>query len=93
LAVEIEREEFSVPWQGVTYDASYSGRRYPCLVAIHHLNMKVGIEAVAEFRARLPAIERATEDTLQLVQTEADEGKRKPTERVIVPLVPGSRKE
>jgi hypothetical protein len=86
LAVEIEREEFSVPWQGVTYDATYSGRRYPCLVAIHHLNMKIGMEAVAEFRARLPAIERATEDTLRAVQSETDKGRRKPSERVIVAL-------
>jgi len=86
LAVEIEREEYSVPWQGVRYEATYSGRRYPCVVAIHHLKMKVGKEALAEFRARLPDVERATEVTLRTVQDEADEGRRKGTERVIVPL-------
>jgi hypothetical protein len=86
VAIEIEREEYSVPWQGVRYEATYSGRRYPCLVAIHHLKMKVGKDALAEFRARLPDVERATEVTLRLVQAAVEEGSRKPTERVIVPL-------
>ena len=86
MAIEIEREEYSVPWQGVRYEATYSGRRYPCLVAIHHLKMKVGKDALTEFRARLPEVERATEVTLRLVQAAVEEGSRKPTERVIVPL-------
>jgi hypothetical protein len=86
LAVEIEREEFSVPWQGVTYEATYSGRRYPCVVAIHHLQMKIGKAALAEFSARLPEVARATENTLLLVQTEAEDGGRKTTATVIVSL-------
>ena len=86
MAIEIEREEYSVPWQGVRYEATYSGHRYPCLVAIHHLKMKVGKDALTEFRARLPEVERATEVTLRLAQAETDEGRRKPTDRVIVPL-------
>jgi hypothetical protein len=86
LGLEIEREEYSVPWQGVRYEATYSGRRHLCLVAIHHLKMKTGKDALAEFRARLSDIERATEVTLRLMQAETDEGRRKPTERVIVPL-------
>jgi hypothetical protein len=88
VAIEIEREEYSVPWQGVRYEATYSGRRYPCLVAIHHLKMKVGKDALAEFRARLPEVERATEVTLRAAQAETDEGRRNPTDRVIVPLGP-----
>lgn len=75
-----------MPWQGVRYEATYSGRRYPCLVAIHHLKMKAGNDALAEFRARQPEVERATEVTWQAVQAETDEGRRKPTDRVIVPL-------
>jgi hypothetical protein len=86
VAIEIEREEYSVPWQGVRYEATYSGHRYPCLVAIHHLKMKVGKDALAEFRARLPEVERATEVTLRAAQAETDEGRRNPTDRVIVPL-------
>lgn len=86
LAVEIERERYSVPWQGVTYEATYSGRRYPCVVAGHHLQMKIGKAALAEFSARLPDIARATENTLRSVQTEADEERRKSTDRIIVPL-------
>ena len=39
MAVEVGREEFSVPWQGVTYEAVYSGRRYQCLIASHHLKL------------------------------------------------------
>jgi hypothetical protein len=86
LAVEIEREEFSVPWQGVTYEATYSGRRYPCVVAIDHLQMKIGKAALAEFNARLPEVARATENTLLLIQIEAEDGGRKTTDRVIVSL-------
>jgi hypothetical protein len=86
LAVEIEREEYSVPWQGVTYEATYSGHRYPCVVAIHHLQMKIGKAALAEFTARLPEVALATENTLLLAQTEAEDGGRKTTDRVIVPL-------
>jgi len=86
LSVEIQREEYSVPWQGVTYDATYSGRRYPCVVAIHHLQMKIGKAALAEFSARLPDVARATENILRAVQPEADEETRKSTDRIIVPL-------
>src|SRR4051794_5661144 len=86
LAVDIEREEYSVPWQGVTYEATYSGRRYPCVVAIHHLQMKIGKAALAEFSARLPDVARATENILRAVQPEADEETRKSTDRIIVPL-------
>jgi hypothetical protein len=84
--VEIEREEYSVPWQGVTYEATYSGRRYPCVVAIHDLQMKIGNAALAEFSARLADVARATENTLRAMRTENDEGRRKSTDRVIVPL-------
>ena len=86
LSVEIQREEYSVPWQGVIYEAIYSGRRYPCVVAIHHLQMQIGKAALAEFSARLPDIARATENILRKVQTEADEQTRKSTDRIIVPL-------
>lgn len=86
LRVEIQWEEYSVPWQGVTYEATYSGRRYPCVVAIHHLQMKIGKAALAEFSTRLPDVARATENTLRAVQTEADEETRKSTDRIIVPL-------
>jgi hypothetical protein len=48
--------------------------------------MKVGKDALAEFRARLPEVERATEVTLRAAQAETDEGRRNPTDRVIVPL-------
>jgi hypothetical protein len=86
LPVEIDREDYSPAWEGVTYEAIYSGRRYRCLIAIHHLKMKTGKDALAEFRARRPEVERATEDVLRLVRAEIDEGRRKPTEKVIVPL-------
>src|SRR3954462_11326648 len=58
---------------------------YACVVAIHHLKMKVGKNAVAEFRTRLSDIEQATEDMLRRVQG-GTEGRRNPNERVIVPL-------
>jgi hypothetical protein len=86
LAVEIEREEYSVPWQGVTYEANYSGYRYPCIIASHHLKMKVGKDAVTEFRARLSHVEQATEATLRRVQAEIENGRRKQNGRLIVPL-------
>jgi len=86
LAIEIDREDYSPAWQGVIYEATYSGRRYLCVVAIHHLKMKVGNDALAEFRVQLAAVERATEVALRAVQVQTDEGSRKPTERVIVPL-------
>lgn len=86
MAVELGREEFSVPWQGVTYEAIYSGRRYQCLIASHHLKLKIGRDAMAEFRARLPDVERATEAMLERVQIEIDQGRRSPSQRVIVSL-------
>jgi hypothetical protein len=86
LALQIDGEDYSPAWEGITYQATYSGRRYFCVVAIHHLKMKIGKEALAEFRARLPDVERATEVALRAVQAQTDEGTRRPTERVIVPL-------
>ena len=74
------------PWQGVTYEAVFYGYRYPCLVAIHHLNMKIGKEALAEFRTRLAEVERATEGILCQAEVEIVTGRRKPGERVIIPL-------
>ena len=88
MAVELGREEFSVAWQGVIYEAIYSGRRYQCLIASHHLKLKIGTEALAEFRARLPDVERATEAMLEQAQTEIDQGRRSPSQRLIVPLAP-----
>lgn len=70
--VEIAQEEYSVPWQGVIYEANFSGHRYPCLVASHHLKMKIGKEAVAEFRARLAEVEGATEVMLLGVGAQTD---------------------
>ena len=84
--VEIAQEEYSVSWQGVTYEANFSGHRYPCLVASHHLKMKIGKEAVAEFRARLAEVEGATEAMLLGVETQTESDRRKPGERMIVPL-------
>ena len=84
--IEIDQEDYSPAWEGVTYEATYSGRRYFCVVAIHHLKMKTGKDALVEFRARLPDVERATEVALRAVQVQTDEGRRKPDERVIVPL-------
>ena len=81
--VEIAQEEYSVSWQGVTYEANFSGHRYPCLVASHHLKMKIGKEAVAEFRARLAEVEGATEVMLLGVETQTESDRRKPGERVI----------
>ena len=89
MAVEITKEEYSVPWQGVTYDANFYGYRYPCLIASHHLKMKKGKEAVAEFRARLAEVERATEAILILTEIAIARGQLKPGERVIVPLEAG----
>ena len=89
MAVEITKEEYSVPWQGVTYEANFYGHRYPCLVAIHHLKMKIGKEAVAEFRTRLAEVERATEGILRQAEVEIVAGRRKSGERVIVPLETG----
>ena len=89
LAVEITQEGYSVPWQGVTYEADFYGHRYPCLVAIHHLNMKIGKEALAEFRTRLADVERATEAILRAAEVEIVTGRRKPGDRVIVPLEGG----
>jgi hypothetical protein len=86
LAVEIDQEEYSVPWQGVIYEATYSGRRYACIVATHHLKMKKGSDAVAEFRARLPDVERATEQMLRVANSDIDEGRRRAAARIIVPL-------
>jgi hypothetical protein len=86
LAVEIGREEYSVPWQGVVYEATYSGGRYPCVVATHDLSMKRGSEALAEFKARLPEVARATEQMLSLANSETDDGRRTGRDRVIVPL-------
>lgn len=86
MALQIDGEDYSPAWEGITYQATYSGRRYFCVVAIHHLKMKIGKEALAEFRARLPDVERATEVALRAVQAQTDEGTRRPTERVIVPL-------
>jgi len=88
LAVEIECEDYSVPWQGGIYEATYLGHRYPCVVAIHHLKMEVGKNAVAEFRTRLSDVEHATEDMLRRVQAETEKPARKPSDRVIVPLAP-----
>ena len=65
LAVEITQADYSVPWHGVTFEAVFYGYRYPCLVAIHFLNMKIGKEALAEFGARLAEVERATEGMLR----------------------------
>jgi hypothetical protein len=89
LVVEIAQEEYSVPWQGVIYEANFSGHRYPCLVASHHLKMKIGNEAIAEFRARLAEVEGATEALLLDVDTQTESGRHKPGERVIVPLAAG----
>ena len=86
MAIEIDQEDYSPAWEGVTYEATYSSRRYFCVVAIHHLKMKIGKDALAEFRARLPDVGPATEVALRAVQVQTDEGSRKPTERVIVPL-------
>src|SRR3954454_25340881 len=80
--VEIEREEYSVPWQGVTYEATYSGRRYPCVVAIHHLQMKIGKAALAEVGARLPDIARATENVIWAVKPQPAEQTRKADSRI-----------
>lgn len=87
--VEIAQEEYSVPWQGVTYEANFSGHRYPCLVASHHLKMKIGKEAVAEFRARLAEVEGATEAMLLGVEAQTESDRPKPGERMIVPLAAG----
>ena len=84
--VEITQEDYSVPWQGVTYEAVFYGHRYPCLVAIHHLKMKIGKEALAEFRNRLAEVERATEAMLRQAEVEIVTGRRKSGDRVIVPL-------
>ena len=65
MTVEIDREEYSIPWQGVIYEATYSGRLYACIVATHHLKMKRGKDVLAEFRARLPDVEQATEQRLK----------------------------
>jgi hypothetical protein len=89
LPVEITNEEYSVPWQGVTYEANFYGHRYPCLVAIHHLKMKISKEALAEFRTRLAEVERATEAILRQAEVEIVTGRRKSGERVIVPLETG----
>ena len=89
MAVEITKEDYSVPWQGVTYEAVYYAYRYPCLVAIHHLKMKIGKEALAEFRTRLSEVERATEEMLRQAEVEIVTGRRKRDERVIVPLDTG----
>ena len=89
MAVEITKEEYSVPWQGVIYEANFYGHRYPCLVAIHHLKMKIGKEALAEFRTRLAEVERATEGILRQAEVEIVTGRRKSGERVIVPLETG----
>jgi hypothetical protein len=84
--MEIDQEDYSPAWQGVTYEATYSGRRYLCIVAIHHLKMKIGKEALAELGARLPDVERGTEVALRALQVQTDDGSRKPAERVVVPL-------
>ena len=81
MALQIDGEDYSPAWEGITYQATYSGRRYFCVVAIHHLKMKIGKEALAEFRARLPDVERATEVALRAVQVQTDAGTRGPTER------------
>ena len=65
MAIEVTQEDYSVPWQGVTYEAVFFGYRYPCVVAIHHLKMKIGKEAPAEFRTRHAEAERATEGILR----------------------------
>ena len=56
MAVQITQEEYSVPWQGVTYEAVFYGYRYPCLVASHHLQMKVGKEAWRSSGLALPKL-------------------------------------
>jgi hypothetical protein len=86
VPVDIAQEEYSIPWQGVSYEANFYGHRYPCVVAIHHLKLKIGKEAVAEFRARLAEVERATEAMLILTEIAIARGQRKPNERVIVAL-------
>lgn len=86
MTVEIEREEYSIPWQGIIYEATYAGRRYACVIAAHHLNMKRGRDAVAEFKARLPDVERATERMLKAANADMDEGRRRATDRILVPL-------
>jgi hypothetical protein len=86
LAVEIDREEYSVPWQGVIYEATYSGRLYACVIATHHLRMKRGRDAVAEFRARLSDVEQATEQRLKAANVGLDEARQRAPERIIVPL-------
>jgi hypothetical protein len=68
----------------VTYEAVSYGDRYPCFVAIHHLKMKIGKEALDEFRTRLAEVERTTEGMLRPAEVEIVS--RKPGERVIVPL-------
>ena len=73
-------------WQGVIYEATYSGRLYACVVATHHLKMKRGREAVAEFQARLPDVEQATKERLNAANSEMDEGRRRGADRIIVPL-------
>ena len=89
MAIEITQEDYSVPWQGVTYEAVFYGYRYPCVVPIHHLKMKIGKEALAEFRTLLPEVERATEGMLRQAEVEIVAGRRKPGEKVIVPLATG----
>jgi hypothetical protein len=70
----------------VTYEAVFYGYRYHCVVAIHNLKMKIGEEALAEFRTRLAEVERATEEVLRRAEVDIVTGRRKPGERVIVPL-------
>jgi hypothetical protein len=68
------------------YEAIYSGRLYACVVATHHLGMKRGRDAVAEFRARLPDVEQATEQRLRAANIGLDEARQRAPERIIVPL-------
>lgn len=86
MAIEVSGEKYSPAWQGVIYDAIFFERRYPCLVAIHHLKMKVGKEAVGEFRARIAEVEHATEAKLLGIEPQIERGRRKLGERIIVPL-------
>ena len=65
-----------------------SGTRPPTRAAIIPaslpLKMKVGMDALAEFRARLPDVQHATESPCERFRQRPKKGRRKPTEKVIV---------